>query len=93
MRSKPIPDHPVVPDRGVRRVFNDTFRYVRETVGERDAVLDFMLEIDGASINGVDIIKVGQRRQVTEFKVMLRPLKAINLIREKMGAMLQAKAQ
>jgi SnoaL-like protein len=73
--------------------FNDTFRYVRETVGERDAVLEFMLEIDGVSINGVDMIKWDGEGRITEFKVMLRPLKAINLIHEKMGAMLQAKAK
>ena len=73
--------------------FNDTFRYVRETVGERDAVLEFMLEIDGVSINGVDMIKWDGEGRITEFKVMLRPLKAINLIHEKMGAMLQANAK
>jgi hypothetical protein len=73
--------------------FNPTFRYVREIVGERDAVLEFMLELDGISINGIDMIKWNDEGRITEFKVMLRPLKAINLIHEKMAAMLQAGMQ
>jgi hypothetical protein len=69
---------------------NDTFRYVREVRAERDAVLEFELEIDGININGVDMIRWNDRGEVTEFKVMLRPLKAVNLIHERMGAMLKA---
>jgi hypothetical protein len=72
--------------------FNDSFRYVREIKGERDAVLEFTLELDGISVNGVDMIKWNDEGRITEFKVMLRPLKAVNLIHQKMGAMLQASA-
>ena len=68
---------------------NETFRYVREVVGERDAVLEFLVEIDGISVNGVDMIRWNDTDQITEFKVMLRPLKAVNLIHEKMAALLQ----
>jgi hypothetical protein len=70
---------------------NDTFRYVREVVGEHDAVLEFLVEIDGISVNGVDMIRWNDAGQIIEFKVMLRPLKAVNLIHEKMAALLQAK--
>jgi hypothetical protein len=70
---------------------NDTFRYVREVAGERGAVLEFLVEIDGVSVNGVDMIRWNEGGQITEFKVMLRPLKAVNLIHEKMAAMLQVK--
>lgn len=70
---------------------NESFRYVREVVGENDAVLEFETEIDGILINGVDMIKWNDAGQITEFKVMVRPLKAINLIHEKMGAMLARK--
>ena len=70
--------------------FNPSFRYVREIVGERDAVLEFMVEIDGIGVNGVDMIKWNDAGLIVEFKVMLRPLKAINLIHQKMAAMLQA---
>jgi SnoaL-like domain len=69
---------------------NELFRYVRELKADRDAILEFELEIDGISINGVDMIKWNERGEITEFKVMLRPLKAVNLIHEKMAAMLQA---
>lgn len=67
---------------------NNTFRYVREVAGEHDAVLEFMVEIEGISVNGVDMIKWNDAGQIVEFKVMLRPLKAINLIHQKMAAML-----
>lgn len=70
---------------------NDSFRYVRELRGPNDAVLEFELEAEGISINGVDMIKWNEQGQITEFKVMLRPLKAVNLIHQKMGAMLQAR--
>jgi len=73
--------------------FNPSFRYVRELTGERDAVLEFVLELDGISINGVDMIRWNDEGRIVEFKVMLRPLKAVNLIHEKMAAMLQAGMQ
>lgn len=73
------------------RVFgNESFRYIREVVGENDAVLEFETEIDGILINGVDMIKWNEDGRITDFKVMIRPLKAINLIHQKMGAMLTA---
>jgi len=68
--------------------FNPTFRYVREIVGPGDAMLEFETEIDGVLVNGVDIIKWNEAGRIVEFKVMLRPLKAINLIHERMAAML-----
>jgi hypothetical protein len=70
--------------------FNPTFRYVREIVGERDAMLEFETEIDGVQVNGVDIIRWNDAGRIVEFKVMVRPLKAINLIHQRMAAMLQA---
>uniref|UniRef100_UPI000D3D51AD nuclear transport factor 2 family protein n=1 Tax=unclassified Variovorax TaxID=663243 RepID=UPI000D3D51AD len=72
--------------------FNESFRYVRELRGERDAVLEFTLELDGIAVNGVDMIRWNDAGRITEFKVMLRPLKAVNLIHQKMAAMLQAQA-
>lgn len=69
---------------------NESFRYVREVVGESDAVLEFETEIDGIVVNGVDMISWNNDGKITEFKVMVRPLKAINIIHQKMGEMLQA---
>jgi SnoaL-like domain len=70
--------------------FNESFRYVRELTSDHDAVLEFQVELDGISVNGVDMIKWNDEGRITEFKVMLRPLKAVNLIHQKMAAMLQA---
>lgn len=69
--------------------FNPTFRYVREVVGKTDAMLEFETEIDGIVVNGVDLIKWNDAGQIVEFKVMIRPLKAINLIHQKMATMLK----
>jgi SnoaL-like domain len=70
--------------------FNESFRYVRELKGDRDAILEFEVKLDGITVNGVDMIKWNDARKITEFKVMLRPLKAVNLIHQKMAQMLQA---
>lgn len=70
---------------------NETFRYVREWRATHEAVLEFLVTIDGIEVNGVDMIRWDDAGRIVEFKVMLRPLKAINLIHQKMGAMLQAR--
>ena len=70
--------------------FNPSFRYVREIVGPSDAMLEFETEIDTVLVNGVDLIKWNDAGRIVEFKVMLRPLKAINLIHQRMAAMLQS---
>lgn len=70
--------------------FDETFRYVREVRGERDAVLEFQVRIDGIEVNGVDMIRWDDAGRIVDFKVMLRPLKAVNLIHQRMAAMLQA---
>lgn len=71
-------------------LFNPSFRYVREIRGPSDAMLEFETEINGVSVNGVDIIKWNDDGKIIEFKVMIRPLKAIQLIHERMAAMLAA---
>lgn len=70
--------------------FNPSFRYVREILGPSDAMLEFETQIDGVLVNGIDLIKWNEANQIVEFKVMVRPLKAVNLIHERMGAMLAA---
>jgi hypothetical protein len=71
-------------------LFNESFRYVREIVADHDAALEFVVEIDGITVNGVDLIAWDDDGRIVDFKVMLRPLKAINLIQQKMAAKLQA---
>lgn len=72
--------------------FNPSFRYVREIVGPRDAMLEFETTIDGVLVNGVDIIRWDAQDRIIEFKVMVRPLKAIQVIHTRMAAMLAAHA-
>jgi SnoaL-like protein len=64
------------------------FRYVGEWRSDTGAVLEFENEIDGIRINGVDIITFGNDGRITHFKVMVRPLKAINLLHRLMGEQL-----
>ncbi len=73
--------------------FNDTFKYIREIIGPRDAALEFQVEMDGIVVNGIDLLKWNDEGQIVEFKVLIRPLKAINLIHQKMAAMLVANAK
>jgi hypothetical protein len=70
--------------------FNETFHYTRQITGPNDAALEFEVEIDGIIVNGIDLLKWNEEGQIEEFKVLIRPLKAINLIHQKMAAMLQA---
>jgi len=65
------------------------FRYVREIVGTSEAVLEFVVDLDGIEVNGVDLIRWNEQGRIVDFKVMVRPLKAINLIHQKMAAVLQ----
>lgn len=65
------------------------FKYVGEWQSDNGAVLEFETEIDGIKINGVDIITFSDDgRQIIHFKVMVRPLKAINLLHRLMGEQL-----
>ena len=70
------------------QVFGGDFRYVSEMVDGSRAVLEFTCSIDEIQINGVDIIQV-RDRQICEFKVMVRPLKAVNKVHERMMSMLE----
>jgi len=67
---------------------NDSFRYVREIRGERDALLEFELELAGVQVNGVDIIRWNDAGQIVDFKVMVRPLKGMQAVHQKMGELL-----
>ena len=69
---------------------NGTFRYLREIVDADSAMLEFAVEMDGVHVNGVDIIRFDASGQIIDFKVMIRPLKAMNKVWELMAAQLQA---
>lgn len=69
---------------------NDAFHYVRELVDGDEVMLEFVTELDGISVNGVDIMHFNADGQISDFKVMVRPLKAINAVWQMMGAQLAA---
>ncbi|ABD09290.1 conserved hypothetical protein [Rhodopseudomonas palustris HaA2] len=64
------------------------FSYVGEWRSDNGAVLEFENVIDGIKLNGVDIITFAEDGRITRFKVMVRPLKAINLLHRLMGEQL-----
>ena len=65
------------------------FKYVKQVLSGDHAVLEFESEIQGKYINGVDIITFNSEGKISEFKVMIRPLQAINMMHEQMKAMLE----
>ncbi len=65
-----------------------SFAYVGEWTSDTGAVLEFTCDVDGITINGVDIITFDADDRITHFKVMVRPLKAINLLHRLMGEQL-----
>src|SRR5262249_32731836 len=66
------------------------FRYYRLWLGEQSAVLEFETRLDDLTINGVDIINWNSEDRINRFKVMIRPLKAINAVHQAMGQRLAA---
>ena len=69
---------------------NETFRYIGQWTGENSAVLEFVTIVDGIEINGADFIAWNEAGRIVGFKVMVRPLKAINLLHRLMAARLAA---
>jgi hypothetical protein len=69
------------------------FTYRGEWRSENGAVLEFETVVEGIVINGVDIITFDRDGRITHFKVMVRPLKAINLLHRLMGEQLMRQAE
>lgn len=68
---------------------NASFRYVRELIDGENALLEFETEMDGIHVNGVDLIRFDEDDMIADFKVMVRPLKAVNKVWEQMAAQLE----
>ena len=64
------------------------FRYLRELVDGPEACLEFAATIDGIAVNGIDLIRFDMDGRIVDFKVMVRPLKAIKKVWEMMAAQL-----
>jgi hypothetical protein len=69
-------------------LLDDSFRYVGEWIGPNSAVLEFVATIDGIEVNGADFIAWNGADQIVSVKVMIRPLKAIEVVRQRMAARL-----
>jgi len=71
-------------------VAGGTFRYLNEWWNDSSAVLEFEAVVNGITINGIDMMFWNADGRIEQFKVMVRPLKAVNLVHEAMGKLLAA---
>lgn len=85
-------DTPAASTDGTPPTSGGTFRYTKEILDGHHGVLEFETSIDGKYVNGIDMITCDDDGMITEFKVMIRPLQAINLVHEQMKAMLEKMA-
>jgi len=81
-------------DHGVERTGGDPspaggFRYTKTVVAGDTAALEFETTMDGKYVNGVDIIRCNPEGRIIEFRVMIRPLQAVELVHRRMAAMLE----
>jgi hypothetical protein len=74
----------------IATLHNPSSEFVGEWSGDKSVIVEFKSEIDGIAINGIDMIRFDETGLITHFKVMIRPLKAVNLIHRRMGEMLAA---
>jgi hypothetical protein len=65
------------------------FRYTKQVLASDTAVLEFETTVGGKYVNGVDIIRCDDDGRIVEFRVMIRPLQAVNLVHEQMSAALE----
>jgi hypothetical protein len=66
-----------------------SFRYTKSVLAGDTAVLEFETSLGGTYVNGVDIIRCNQAGRIVEFRVMIRPLQAVELVHRQMAAMLE----
>lgn len=60
------------------------WRFVREIVDGPDAALEFETEVEGLTVNGIDLITFDPEGRIVDFKVMVRPFRALQILEEKM---------
>jgi hypothetical protein len=77
--------------RAAEHMFSDTnFHYVNKWIDSHSAVLEFAAEIDGLTVEGVDILHWNDEGQLTSVKVMMRPFKGLQAVMAKMAELLAA---
>ena len=65
------------------------FRYTKHVLDGDTAVLEFETTVAGKYVNGVDVIRCDDDGRIVEFRVMIRPLQAVNLVHAQMKAALE----
>ncbi len=70
-------------------IANEHFKYVREVSSDEHSILEFTTEINGVTVEGVDMLTFDQDGKLKDIKVMIRPLKAIQVVHQKMGEFLE----
>jgi hypothetical protein len=66
------------------------FRYTKEVLAGDTAVLEFETTVEGKYVNGVDIIRCDDAGRIVEFRVMIRPLQAVNAVHQQMAAAIES---
>ena len=66
------------------------FRYTKQVAAGDTAVLEFETNVHGKYVNGVDIIRCNADARIVEFRVMIRPVQAVNVVQEQMRTMLES---
>jgi len=87
--SKTFPGDGSTEQEGEKASSGGSFHYVKELLSGNHAMLEFETKVAGKYVNGIDLITCNDNGQIAEFKVMIRPLQAVNLINEQMKAMLE----
>jgi SnoaL-like domain len=73
-------------------VFADTgFHYLDRWYGERSAVMQFAAGLDGIVVEGIDMIQWNDDDRIVSFKVMVRPLKALQALIPRMAEQLSSR--
>jgi len=70
--------------------YRGRFRYTKSVLSGDTAMLEFETTMKGKYVNGIDIIRCNDQDRIVEFRVMIRPLQAVNLVHEQMAARLDS---
>jgi|TARA_B100001094_G_scaffold316150_1_gene357015 hypothetical protein len=74
--------------KGKKEKKESKFKYIKEVVHGNHACLEFETEMNGVYVNGIDLITWDENDKIIEFKVLVRPLQAVNTLHQQMGQML-----
>jgi hypothetical protein len=84
-----LPGEPATTTSQTRDASGAGFHYTKHVLADDTAVLEFETTVEGKYVNGVDIIRCNDEGRIVEFRVMIRPLQAVNLVHQQMAATLE----